>query len=642
MATLSFDLAAPDSPEPFHNAGIDFLKKLGFERRSIDVIFRVVRLLGLNGSKRARPDLFSIAVVNTLIAMVGFNVDASLVLALDSTDRATMIEYQSTCRAKIRERNGIDAGNKHYVESYDVAQIMARPLFEKRPELMPIKNIVSTRLTKCGTSRECRYCGKPVPRKTMSWYCDETCRILNSRNRFSQIRHMDRLTENDYKEVVWERLEPFNKKYNRNVSSRDFTVALKELSEKNTSLGVEAIYFYAYYIAARRSCANYITYHDMMCTAGNIKKWHGIKRKMLEATSCKLENRVTSMFKKYCSAIVRASIIPARHESTLLNCYDSLGIPEMTFNSHPKSVAVTLIYTMLSKFGVNYKKKDFFNIVNMSHATAWKKSGAVMARIENPGNYHKKKKEPARKPVPAIPPATIVAKPAVAKSTVVDASTLHPMIAARMAPGTTDTGSLRASIFLDVIAELKKQIPSLVITNIPVPEQNVHAVYIDMNNLYYIAKIQMGDHINMERIVQKIDAAILAVDPSYKVENVTGHVYVSKHLRSIKDSFNANFKSYKGKDISDQFEWFYPNERKFEKGVEKDQDVDTFLVADAIDEIATRASEIKHVVLASSDKDLVPVLKKAQEKGIWTTVIGYRKYMPTAIFNYANKVCYID
>jgi hypothetical protein len=171
-----------------------------------------------------------------------------------------------------------------------------------------------------------------------------------------------------------------------------------------------------------------------------------------------------------------------------------------------------------------------------------------------------------------------------------------------------------------------------------------HGVYVDYNNMYYIAKIQLGDRLRIDKLVKAIERAIVSIDPGYDVKNVFGHVYASRQLMSSRDgflsAFETEFPASRSSGIGKQLPWFFPPDRKFENNVEKNQDIDTFLVADAISEIVGDDA-IKHVILCSDDKDLAPVLKKAREKSMKTTVIGYKDFMPTTIAGLADSIIYI-
>jgi uncharacterized LabA/DUF88 family protein len=587
------------------------------------------------------------ASVNTVLAISGFDVDIMEVARLDKVEQDIFRTYEKNCRYKIRVLNGITAESKKPNNPFDAFQVMGRTLLDKRPDLIPVKNIKSSKLSKGKSGSKCRYCEKIMQPEQKSWYCDATCKKLSGGSYVLKIKNIERITDADYKELISDKLLKLNERFNRSVSSREFVSALQDLVEKINH--EETLYFYAYYIAARKGCATYITYHDMMSSASiDIKKWKGIKQEMLEKKSCKIENRVASMFKKYCTIVIKKGIIPAKCEPVVLKCYDDIDISGMTFRSQPKTVAIVLLCTILDKIGIEYAKNDFFNAVKMSPATVWKRKDAGHDLVENPGKYRRTRRLPEKPAIlavdlqPNIPVVEAVnidivqpTKPVIENAAKVD---IPPMTAIK--EPVLDVEKLRASILAELLEKMKAEQAAVVKI-----ERNVHAIYIDLNNMFYIAKKQLGIRFNLDKLAESIHRAIMNADEHYDVKNITGHVYLSRQLMPLKPIFASAFDAFtasRAKEIASRFEWFCPTERKFENNIEKDQDIDTFLVADAIGEIIERSSEIKHVILASADKDLVPVLQKAKEKGMMTTVIGFRNFIPAIIHSNATKVIVLD
>ena len=660
---------------------------LGFDDVSVQAICRARDKLEINiqtrGKKPGREDLFTIAAVNTVLALAGYDVEKESISLLSDEEIGTMRRYQGVCRTRIRKKNDIDEEVKCH-DAFGAVQQIAKQLFDKCTDLVPLKNIVSSKVNRWMRITECKYCGKEIStKKEAECYCDDICEKLKKINKehalFYRVNNIGRLNDVEYKEVITDPLASYNAKYTRNVSSKELVTTLKEMVDEKHLMSKEAFYFYAYYISARRNKSTYITYLDMMAKAGeNFEKWHGIKSLMLEKEACKMENRVSGIFKMSLKNLVKANVIPAAEESGIFASFDAIDMNTIQFRSHPKTVAVTVLYAILEIKGITFERKSFCETTCVAYSTIWKKIGAAKKMIANPDKYrksHDKKEMPEKVLIPAVletVPSEPVEEPFTVKdlpeeipsgSVVVkeppkEAVTVQKTVLAQKFVTADDLELFKQGMLAEIL-KLSKPAPVVVEKKAEViperrngtvyvgmdkkKETSGHAIYVDMNNLYYIAKKQLGIRFDMEKFVNMLNVALIAIDDKYDEKSIiSAHVYIGKQLQGLKNVFDGAFSACKTKDISGSFTWWWPTERKFENNVEKEQDIDTFLVADAVEEMIINREKITHVVLGSSDKDLVPVLERARKMGMKTSVIGYRKYTPAPINALATKVYYLD
>ena len=119
---------------------------LGFDDVSVQAICRARDKLEINiqtrGKKPGREDLFTIAAVNTVLALAGYDVEKESISLLSDEEIGTMRRYQGVCRTRIRKKNDIDEEVKCH-DAFGAVQQIAKQLFDKCTDLVPLKNIVT-------------------------------------------------------------------------------------------------------------------------------------------------------------------------------------------------------------------------------------------------------------------------------------------------------------------------------------------------------------------------------------------------------------------------------------------------------------------------------------------------------------------
>ena len=626
----------------------DILKKMGFSDNSVNVIFRCREKMGLIADNRVFPDIFSVASASVMLTFSGYDIDFPNQLQWTDDQARAFARYRKDCTWRIRKKFGIkhERVKNRTASIFNSISQLVKPILDEHYEFLPLKNVATKKFQRGERPIECWYCGKEISSDNAykETCCDRICWNLKSKTYRTSpvypITHYLRLTNQDYQLYIGEPLSRFNKMYNRNVNSKDFLDALRDVISAHPCLGSERLYFNAYYIAARKNCTTYITFHDMHVDASKNLKWKGAKQEMMEQTSCKMENRITSIFKKSCAEIIKAGIIEAKEENRILSSFDAIHAHEIIFRSNPKTVAITLLVVILEKLGITYHQKSFYRVLKISRATVWKKEKIAAKIIENPSLYWKKKKPTFK---PSIKKAEIIVKemPKVA-------SLYTPVITM---PETKHAESQAlASEFKEMIKNFQeKMLPGMSITDmlsdVAGKEKKIQAVYIDLNNFYYVGTKNNADKFNITKLLKAIVKAIITIDSAFKIENFIGYVYCSPHLFFLRQHFFNIGKTTTDpliKKIIDNFKWFTPNQKKFKDGKETEQDSDTFLVARAIREIVEHKNEMKHVILVAADMDLSPVLMEARERKMKTTVISYQDKIASIMMQYIDNPIYIE
>lgn len=179
-------------------------------------------------------------------------------------------------------------------------------------------------------------------------------------------------------------------------------------------------------------------------------------------------------------------------------------------------------------------------------------------------------------------------------------------------------------------------------STIPVTKVKRYTIaLVDLNNVQWYRGREFDIGYLMKRLyfaARKFD--LDAFDPG----NVIGRVYCTgalQHLKDGLDGFGDTVHLEGLKRFPGCFSWRVVNRVKYEHGVQKLQDVDTYLVAGGIKEIIERDGEIKSVVLATGDKDMLPVVNEARARGIPVVLVSHAGNTATVLRKLASDIVYL-
>lgn len=350
------------------------------------------------------------------------------------------------------------------------------------------------------------------------------------------------------------------------------------------------------------------------------------KEPVCEISGMEIVETLDQVFNRYISLLEDNNIIKKNDTLRIISIFNEKGLSslEKTTSHDVKELALTSIIAISKKLGLKILSGDISTFIGMDDKVTWKIFPSVNALL----SVEKVEETPRikRKYVRKIKPEEKEEKIEPVKKNGLE-SIISDLVIGMKNAITSDV--------ISAILPIIKAISPQAVEAAQKKERKLRFVYVDINHLQNYTYTVMGERFDTLHVIDGLHDALVNECGQFYPKDLVARVYCSPHLLKYREYISQKKEYLPG--FADKFmNWNSIDVTKHVNGEKQYQDVDTYLVADGVEDIMKYGDEIKSIYITSGDKDMLPLVKLAKRKGINVYLVTFKTSIAKEMFKEIN------